>query len=332
LIIDAHAHVIPAGFPAREGWPELRPGSVGSAGAADGTRLLVTRTAEVAVAPPFFDTVARLASMDQAGLDAELVSPLPQLLDFDAPAPAFRDQARHINEAVAAFCAAAPRRVLGLGTVPVQDVDLAIAELDSIRSLGLRGVEVGATVGGTPIGDERFVPFFQRVQELDLPVLVHALPTVSYGLAASCVAPFGMPAQSGLGAASVIGGPVARACPRLRLAFSHGGGGLAMALPRAHFFWGGSRDRQPPVRDTDAPSPLDIARRYYYDALVFDRRALRYLADLVGHTQLVVGSDFPATPREDPVTGTLSSSGLSQPELDDITWHNAFRFLGPAPA
>jgi aminocarboxymuconate-semialdehyde decarboxylase len=62
--------------------------------------------------------------------------------------------------------------------------------------------------------------------------------------------------------------------------------------------------------------------------LVFDRRALRYLIEMVGHRQVLVGSDFPAMPREQPCGRTLRSLELAPDALEDITWHNAFRFLG----
>ena len=61
---------------------------------------------------------------------------------------------------------------------------------------------------------------------------------------------------------------------------------------------------------------------------MFDRRALRFLIDLVGHRQVLVGSDFPAMPREEPCARTLRSLDLAPDVLEDITWHNTFRFLG----
>jgi aminocarboxymuconate-semialdehyde decarboxylase len=108
-------------------------------------------------------------------------------------------------------------------------------------------------------------------------------------------------------------------------------------MPRAQYFWGGSWNEEPKdperaVMPDDGPSPLDYARRFYYDSLVFDRRAIRYLIDLLGPDRLLVGSDFPAMPRERGGAGaTLRSMGLDDAALADITWHNAFRFLGVTP-
>ena len=85
------------------------------------------------------------------------------------------------------------------------------------------------------------------------------------------------------------------------------------------------------IAHDDGPSPLEYARRFYYDSLVFDRRALRYLIDLLGSDRLLVGSDFPAMPREDPAGRTLRSMDLDGDVLDEITWHNALRWLGMDP-
>ncbi len=81
----------------------------------------------------------------------------------------------------------------------------------------------------------------------------------------------------------------------------------------------------------EGPSPLEYARRFYYDSLVFDRRALRFLIDLLGSDRLLVGSDFPAMPREEPAGRTLRSLNLAPDVVEDITWNNAFRWLGITP-
>ena len=81
----------------------------------------------------------------------------------------------------------------------------------------------------------------------------------------------------------------------------------------------------------DGPAPIEFARRFYYDSLVFDRRALRFLVDDPGPDRLLVGSDFPAMPREDPAGRTLRLWGLPSDVLEDITWNNASRWLGIKP-
>ena len=112
---------------------------------------------------------------------------------------------------------------------------------------------------------------------------------------------------------------------------------MPLILPRAHYFWAGTWNEEPATPERAAGqgrrphSPIEYARRYWYDTCVFDRRALRYLIEMIGPDRLLVGTDFPAMPREQPAGKTLRSLGLPGDVLNGITWHNCFRFLGIAP-
>jgi aminocarboxymuconate-semialdehyde decarboxylase len=169
-------------------------------------------------------------------------------------------------------------------------------------------------------------------------VFVHALPTPTDRLPKSTMGTYVVGLEGAFAAASMITGGTAAACPDLRISFSHAAGGFPLMLPRAQYFWSGSWNEEPPVLERainhdDGPSPLDYARRFYYDSMVFDRRAVRYLIDLLGHDRLLVGSDFPAMLREDPAGHTLRTMNLPAAVLEDLTWNNAFNWLGlPPPA
>jgi aminocarboxymuconate-semialdehyde decarboxylase len=306
MIVDLHAHVVPRDF------PELD----------ERIRGLVERDAA------FYDPVRRLEAMAASGVDAEVLSPLPPLLGYQAPAPRGRDLCREVNGVIAGLCAAEPGRFFGLGTVPLQDPELAAAELSELKGAGLHGVEIGSNVAGRSLGEERFLEFFQEAERLGVPIFVHAFdPTVTDRLPGAAIATFGFATDISLAAASVVTGGLAQRCPDLRMAFSHGAGGFPLMLPRAQRFWEariGGGERAP-------RSPVEHARRFYYDALVFDPRALRYLIDLLGPDQLLLGTDFPAMAREQPADRTLRTLGLDGPVHEAITWDNCFRFLGVEP-
>ena len=103
---------------------------------------------------------------------------------------------------------------------------------------------------------------------------------------------------------------------------------LVRPLPRTGAGHAAPRPPPPAPRRRPGPSP---PRRYWYDTCVFDRRALRYLIDVIGPDRLLIGTDFPAMPREQPTGKTLRSLGLPGAVLEDITWYNCFRFLGIEP-
>src|SRR5581483_5537795 len=141
--------------------------------------------------------------------------------------------------------------------------------------------------------------------------------------------------------ASLIASGTLQACPGLRLAFSHGGGSFPFILPRLENAWSGAWNEGDPLLPGAPPSqlrqalplsPSTYARRLYYDTLLFDRRALRYLAEIMGPRCLVVGTDYPFFPREQPATATLRSLGLANADLADAESGNALRFLGQPAA
>jgi aminocarboxymuconate-semialdehyde decarboxylase len=337
MLIDTHAHVIPAEFPA----PGCGPGAAGwptMTAAGDGARLLAAGDLRFTAQAAFFDASQRLAAMAASGTDAEVVSPMPPLLDYRLPAGSGRDLARWINDFIGELCGTEPGRFFGLGTVPLQDPDLAAAELPGLAGRGLCGAEIGSNINGASLGEERFAGFFAEAARLGVPIFVHALrPTLGGRLPGAAAGSFGFATEIALAAASIVTSPIPQACPDLRLAFSHGAGGFPLMLTRAQYFWSGTWNEEPPVppRPGTPPrapcSPASYARRFYYDTLVFDRRALRYLIDMIGPERLLVGSDFPAMPREAPAGKTLRSLGLPGSVLDDITWNNCFRFLGVEP-
>lgn len=329
MIIDAHAHLLPKDYPADA--PECFPHMEAVEGSTD--RLLEFGAMRFVAKDVFFEAERRIEAQDASGVDAEVVSPMPPLLRYDLPEADGLSLARHVNEFAAELASYDPERLIALGMVPMQDPDAATAELASMKASGLAGVEIASNIVGSSIGDEKFLPFFQEAERLELSVFVHAMPSPMDRLPKSAMGTYVVGIEGMFAAASMILGGTALACPDLRISFSHAAGGLAMMLPRANYFWGGSwneepRDLERAVMPDDGPSPLELARRFYYDSMVFDRRTIRYLIDLLGADRLLVGSDFPAMLREEPAAKTLRSMDLPDDEWQDIAWRNALRWLG----
>jgi aminocarboxymuconate-semialdehyde decarboxylase len=332
VLVDAHAHLLPRDYPADA--PACFPQMEAIEDSTD--RLLVFGPTRFRARDVFFTAEKRLAAQDAAGVDAEVLTPMPPLLRYDLPPADGLALARHVNEATAQLCAVDPSRFIGLGMVPLQDPDLSATELAAVRDLGLAGVEIASNVLGASIGDEKFLPFFTAAASLGVAIFVHAMPAATDRLPRQAMGTYVVGLEGAMAAASLITGGTAAKCPDLRIAFSHAAGGFPLMLPRAQYFWGGTWNEEPRVPERavmpdDGPSPVEYARRFYYDSLVFDRRALRFLVDYLGPDRLLIGSDFPAMPREDPAGRTLRSLDLPAAVLEDITWHNTFRWLGVKP-
>jgi len=333
VIVDAHAHLLPRDYPpgAPACFPRMDPVEGSTA------RTLIFGSMRFQARDAFFEAERRIEEQAASGVDAEVLSPMPPLLRYDLPAADGLDLARYVNEFTAGLCSFDPVRLIGLGMVPLQDPDAAAAELAAIGGQGLRGVEVASGVLGASIGDERFLPFFAEAERLGLAIFVHAMPSATPRLPRPAMGTYAVGVEGALAAGSMITGGTAAKCPDLSICFSHGAGGFPLMLPRAQYFWSGAWNEEPAVPERavmpdDGPSPLQYARRFYYDSLVFDRRALRYLIDLLGSGRLLVGSDFPAMPREEPAARTLRSMDLPPDVFADITGNNAMRWLRITPA
>ena len=330
MLVDMHAHVIPGALEPVGASEDHRGPRIGPCDDPNARLLENDRGMQFKAIDAFYSAERRLEELERSGVDAEVVSPMPPLLDYGLSGPEGLELSRRVNEFIVSLCDADPRRLHGMGMVPMQAPDLAAAELARVRELGLVAVEIASNVVGRALHGSEFDEFWAEAERLDMPVFIHAMPADFAGRLPAGLIPiaaFAVGADALLACAGIITSGLAERHPRLRLAFSHGAGGFPMMLPRAMYFWGKTWNEEP-SDSGEGLSPAELTRRFYYDGLVFDHRALRFLIDLVGHRQVLVGSDFPAMPREDPCARTLRSLDLPPEVLEDITWHNTFRFLG----
>jgi len=265
--------------------------------------------------------------MDRIGLARQVVSPMPELLSYWLDAEDAKVLVRHVNDEIAALCAANPRRFSGLGGVPLQDVDAACRELEHVlRAQKLLGVEIATHVNGVSIGDARFEPFFAEAERLAAPIFVHALHPAGLDRlvgppALEQVVAF--PGDVALGIASMITGGTLERHPRLKIGFSHGGGAFAQVLPRLEHGW----KAIPAVRDAIPQPPSAYARKLYYDDLVYDAKSLAFVIERFGATQIMIGTDYPFNVQDKDPLGSLAAAGLDPASAKLVREDNARRFL-----
>src|ERR1700753_2967408 len=167
-IIDTHAHIFPGDFgPAPAGcdpaaWPSLEDGPDAD------TKLLVNGPMRFPAKRVWFDAERRLEASAASGLDAELLSPFPALLNYRVPGPLGRDLCRVTNEYIAGLVAAYPTKFYGLGTIPLQDPDLGTAELAA--------VEIASNITGVSLHDPSLDGFWAEAERLVTAVFVHGMP------------------------------------------------------------------------------------------------------------------------------------------------------------
>lgn len=326
--IDTHAHVVPENFPRYLGsaipaeWPSMAPAQ------ACHRNVIIAGKVYRQVSDRCWDVSRRIADLPAMGLAMQVVSPMPELLSYWMSPRDGHQLLRFLNDQIAAMVAESGGRLAGLGAVPLQDIDLAIAELEyAVKTLGLVGVEVGSNVNGVPIGSPLFDPFFEACEALGACVFVHALrPTGMDRLVgpAALQQVLAYPSDVGLAAASVITGNLMVRRPNLRIAFSHGGGTLAMLLPRLQQGW----HVFPALQEAVSVSPAEQARRLYFDTLVFDEAVLRHLTATFGSSQLLIGTDYPFNFHDRTPVERIRAAGLDDAAVAQLVYRNAERFLG----
>ena len=325
--IDIHTHIVPEKFPAYAGKGRDVPWPAMAEAHACHRHVMTSGKVYRTVADGSWSVPRRIEAMGSMRIARQALSPMPELLSYWLPLEDGKALIRYLNEQIAEMIALAPDRFIGLGAVPLQDVDSAILELDFIlKKLKFSGVEIASHVNGVSIGDARFEPFFAAAEQAGAAIFVHALRPAGQDriVGAFTEQAVCFPGDIALAAASMITGGIAARHPKLRIAFSHGGGALSMLLPRLVHAW----HALPKAKESLAESPAVYARRFFYDALVFEPQATRYVIDSFGSSQVCVGSDYPFNMGDTNPLATLEKSGLDAAVIAAISSANARRFLG----
>jgi aminocarboxymuconate-semialdehyde decarboxylase len=329
--IDLHTHILP------ERWPDLaerygygrdrfvrldhhRPGCA---------RMLRGDTCFREIGDNCWSPERRIEECDGFGVRLQVLSTVPVMFSYWAKAEDGLDLSRILNDHLADVVSRHPDRFAGLGTVPLQDPDLAIGELERcVRELGLRGIEIGTNVNGRNLDSPELFPVLQRAAELGASVFVHPWDMLGGSRTERHWMAWlvGMPAETSLAICSLIFGGVLDRLPSLRIAFAHGGGAFPGTIGRIEQ---GYRARPDLCAVSGNASPREYVRRIYYDSLVHDPRALRYLLDLVGPERVALGSDYPFPLGEaQPGRMVEQLAGLDVAARDRVLAGTAREFLG----
>jgi len=265
----------------------------------------------------------RLADMDAMGVDIQVVSPniLHQCTYGVDPAEGLRLE-RLNNDYMAEMVAKAPDRLIGIASVPLQDVDLAIKELErAVFDLKLKGVVVASRVNEMELGDPALRPFWKRAEALQIPVFVHPAGNPDPRLRRhSLLISLGQPLEEAYAQTSLIYDGVLDDCPNLKIAFAHGGGFIPYYAGR--FDWIYRRGSTPQLKH-DFSTYL---KSFYYETVLFNIDVLEFLATKVDSSKIMLGSDFPFGETH-PVEFVMSSKVLSDEVKADILGANAAKFL-----
>ncbi len=282
------------------------------------------------IAESLTNPAARIEHMDRMGVDLQGLATFVSEYAYWAPARAGAEAARIQNDNLAATVAANSNRFVGMGaTVPMQDIDLAISEMDrAIDDLGFKGLQIGGTIDGHNLDEPRFRPFWAAVEAKGIPVIIHpsGYPEGhrfgSYFLT-NCI---GNPLETMVAATRMIFSGLFEEHPGIKLVLLHGGGYLPFYCARADHTW----EVRPETRARiPGHPPSHYMKRLFYDTMVFQPLYLRHLIEVVGVDRVMLGTDFPFDMSEvDPRGLIAATEGITDEDRAEISGGNAIRVFG----
>jgi aminocarboxymuconate-semialdehyde decarboxylase len=269
----------------------------------------------------------RIADMDHMGIDVQAISPAPRQTYYGADPDLGLQTARLLNDEIAEMCGRYPDRFTGLGTVPLQAPELALAELDRLhKSLGFRGIEIMTHVAGADLSEPRFRKIFARCEELGMLIFMHPdgfteARRFKDHYFANVI---GNPLDSTVAVHHLIFGGVLEDHPKLKVVVAHGGGYLPAYSGRIDH----AASARPDCCTHLKEMPTTYLKRLYFDALVYTHHQLQYLVDEYGADHILVGTDYPADMGEiDPIGLIERAPGLDDAARRAVLGGNAMRLL-----
>ncbi len=293
--IDVHAHILPEQIPnlkEKYGYGNdfiyLEHTEVGKANMmkSDGTFFR-------AIDELCWNPESIIKHMDLHNVQMMALSTIPVLFYYWAEAKHTHEWSQYINNHLAEIQKKFPTRFVGLGTLPMQDVNLAIEELKRCKyELNLPGVEIATHIEKRNLDDEYYYSFYETAEKLGMCIFVHPWDMMGQERMPKYFLPWlvGMPAETSLAICSMIFGGIFEKFPKLRVMFAHGGGCFPHTLGRISH---GYHARPDLCNVNNIKDPREHVKSFYIDSLVHDEEAFRYLIKLFGAEKIALGSDFP---------------------------------------
>lgn len=326
LKIDMHSHILPAKLPRfadKFGYGdfiylEQRPD--GRADMIKGKEYFRT------IKSNCWDAEERMAEYETHSTQVQVVCTIPVMFSYWAKPADCLELSMFLNDHIAELVAQHPKRYIGLGTVPMQDADTAIKELQRIKELGMPGIQIGSNINDLNLSEEQFFPIFKACQDLDLAIMIHPWNMMGMESMRKYWLPWlvGMPAETSRAACSLIFGGVLERLPDLRVCFSHAGGSFFGTIGRIEHGY----NCRPDLVAIDNPiNPREYIGKFWVDCITHDAKALQFILDHQGSKRVCLGSDYPFPLGDLDIGEFIEQGGFSKETVEDIFCYSTLEWL-----
>ncbi|MDX2133951.1 MAG: amidohydrolase family protein [Saprospiraceae bacterium] len=273
-----------------------------------------------------WDPKVRIDEYARYRTPVQVVCTIPVMFSYWAKPQDCLDLSMFLNDHIAGLVDDYPEHYIGLGTIPMQDTDLAIQELERLKGLGFAGVQIGSNVNQRNLNEPSFFPIFEACARLDMAVLVHPWEMMGQDHIGKYWLPWlvGMPAETSRAICSLIFGGVLERLPALRWCFAHAGGSFIPTIGRIeHGF-----NCRPDLVAIDNPvSPRSYLGAFWVDSATHDPQLLRYILDVIGEDKVCLGSDYPFPLGDLEIGRFIEQMGLPEVVQDKIFHKNTLAWL-----
>ena len=256
----------------------------------------------------------------------QVVCTIPVLFGYFAKSEDGLEVAKFLNDDLADLAQKYPKNYIGLGTIPMQDVDLSVQELHRIKQIGLHGIQIGSNIENKNLNEPEFFPIWEACEQLDLAVMVHPWNMMGKKYMDRYWLPWlvGMPAETSRAMCSMIFGGVFDRFPKLRVNFCHASGAFLATLGRIeHGF-----NCRPDLVAVDNPvNPRNYCGKYWVDCITHDSLMLEYILKLQGSKRVTLGSDYPFPLGDLEIGKFIEQMNLDSSTVEDIFCNSTLEWL-----
>lgn len=268
-----------------------------------------------------WDENIRIREYSGFNTQVQVVCTIPVLFSYWAQPKDGLEISKFLNDHISDLVARYPKNYIGLATVPMQDTELAIRELERIKKNGLAGIQIGSNINNKNLSEAEFFPIFEACERLGLAVMIHPWQMMGEDDMRKYWLPWlvGMPAETSRAACSMIFGGVLERLPNLRVCFSHAGGSFLPTIGRIeHGF-----NCRPDLVAIDNPiNPREYIGKFWVDSVTHDIDLLKYILKLQGSAKVCFGTDFPFPLGDLEIGKFIEESNIPQADQDNI-FHQA---------
>ena len=273
-----------------------------------------------------WDPEIRMNEYEKYATQVQVVCTIPVLFAYFSKPKDGLEVARFLNDDLANLVNKYPKKYIGLGSLPMQDPELAVQELFRIKELGLKGVQVGSNIEDKNLNEPDFYPVWEACEKLGLAVLVHPWNMMGKKNMNKYWLPWlvGMPAETSRAMCSMIFGGIFDKFPNLRVNFCHASGSFLSTIGRIEH---GFNCRPDLVAVDNQKNPRKYCGHFWVDCITHDQDMLRYVLKMQGSKRVTLGSDYPFPLGDLEIGEFINRMNLEESVVEDIFCNSTLEWL-----